>query len=1197
MLGSIFSTIGASLGSRIGKYFGGGILSSIGRYAGSYLGKYAGSYLDKQLFGFADQKSSHGQRTIQKHSNLKASFVLSLAKPGTPIPLSFGKTRLPGQIIWADSIKKTTHTASSSKYFTLPNLAKSTTHYIEHKYFLSFAMCICEGEIQEITRVWNGNEPVNIGQYKFTLHKGTPFQMPDPCIQRKMNAQAPAFRDLAYIVFENLPLEDFGNVIPDLSFEVTRGAATTNNNMLEDLVKSMVMIPGCGEYVYDTIIQRKELLTSQGAVITDKPVNSHNAENIADSVYSLNQLQSICRNIEWVAPVVCWFADSLDIERCSIMPAVEFRDPAARFSTDWQVGPYNRSNAYEITKDARGNPRYGGSVNDASLVRYLQELKRRNLKIMFYPMFFMDIDRKPWRGNLTGSAAHVRDFFRKERGYNEFILHYANLVKDHVDAFIIGSELIGLTKIKAPGNTFPAVDELIRLAGLVKTIVGERVQVSYAADWSEYHHTEGGWFNLDPLWMSPAIDFIGIDAYFPLTNSEGSFITSNDIRAGFDSGEGYDYYIDSTTGVRHDLAPAYAWKNIRYWWENTHRNPDGSNSLWRPRAKKIWFTEYGFPSIDKASNQPNIFFDPDCVSGGVPKHSNGETDFAIQRKAIREFIRFWSTQEYISNMFLWTWDARPYPAWPHMNIWKDGNLWEKGHWVNDKFGTASVASIILEISARCRLDLRHIETTSIDEILGGIVFTSQISGKDAISILRSSYFFDITASSGEKIVFVKRGSLAPVALQGGALVKLSDNSYINETIIAKDQILNKVDIYFTHHLQDYKICYLHINNEEYSNLKTATLRLPMTLSPMEANRIGRLLLKNAASETKLLEFCLPISHIDLEPADFIMLEYGGQEYALRIVGIVISGLVMNVSAIIDDITNYHNIQLSGNRGGQVYQETVDTNLQIVELPVRRYGIDFPHLMVHLNSQARLPLEIRIKSDIAGNPVRIASIAPTNSIAKIVSFDGPIASRTNFCLIDNLSLMEVRGHNLDRFNNNGQWNLMLVDSELIGFKFVRKMRKMNDLYGISHLVRGVYGTERHAKKHQPGSVVTIIAGDATIIPVVRDLTGEVLEFRVGGDIASQDIQFMDQASMPIRALIIRNELKNNNLYLNWVSRNFRSDGWSRVITFPAGFCINVIDQGRVHKFTSSAGTNKIVLDVSALTLSSAYKVDIIQSYTS
>jgi hypothetical protein len=190
-------------------------------------------------------------------------------------------------------------------------------------------------------------------------------------------------------------------------------------------------------------------------------------------------------------------------------------------------------------------------------------------------------------------------------------------------------------------------------------------------------------FNLDPLWASKDIDFIGIDAYFPVTESVLSAITPEEIALGWTKGEGYDYYLDNIDrNIKHPLKKAYAWKNLRYWWENIHKNPNQIVTAWIPRSKPIWFTEFGFPSIDKAPNQPNVFFDPKCIDGGVPHYSNGEIDFSIQRRAIRAFLEYWNTQEYIEQMFLWTWDARPYPTWPHMNVWRDGHLWEKGRWVN-----------------------------------------------------------------------------------------------------------------------------------------------------------------------------------------------------------------------------------------------------------------------------------------------------------------------------------------------------------------------------------------------------------------------------------------------------------------------------------------------------------------------------------
>ncbi|MDG1436541.1 MAG: glycoside hydrolase TIM-barrel-like domain-containing protein [Rickettsiaceae bacterium] len=631
MLGSLFSKFGGAIGNGLG----GGILSTIGRYGGKMLGDHL------------EDKALHRTESSYKFTNIKDGFRITKASYGSPIPLIFGRTRVTGQIIWISNVREQRNTSTTRSHFKSKHLTleKNT---ISLEYYANFAIALCEGEISEIGRVWYNDQVINLGKYNFRLYKGDEKQLPDPLISNLSDEPSPGYRGLAYIVFERLPLADFGDTIPNLSFEVTRKSNAKQDSSVEDLVKSIVIIPGSGEYVYDTKIQKKSTILPSGAVLSTTTINSHNHFNIANSVHSLNQLQTTCENIEWVAPVVCWFGNNIDAKHCTIRPAIEFNDPKVSYSEEWSVGGYNRSNAYEISKDELQNPLYGGSVNDASVIRYLEEIKSRNLKVMFYPMFFLDTAQKPWRGHVTTDPENIRNFFRKNEGYNKFILHYAHLVKNHIDAFVIGSELIGLTKVR-DGTTFPAVNELIELARQVKEIVGENVQVTYAADWSEYHHTTGGWYNLDPLWACPYIDFIGIDAYFPVTKSMSSAITPEELAEGWISGEGYDYYVDYANNTQHQLQPEYAWKNIRFWWENTHTNPDGSLTPWQPRSKPIWFTEFGFPSIDKASNQPNVFFDPKCLDGGSPRHSNGTIDFSIQRKAIRAFLEYWKTQEYIGG--------------------------------------------------------------------------------------------------------------------------------------------------------------------------------------------------------------------------------------------------------------------------------------------------------------------------------------------------------------------------------------------------------------------------------------------------------------------------------------------------------------------------------------------------------------------
>jgi hypothetical protein len=393
--------------------------------------------------------------------------------------------------------------------------------------------------------------------------------------------------------------------------------------------------------------------------ITNK--NVHTEKNESNAVVALNQLKENLPQVKWVAPVINWFATSLDARECQILPGVEFQADNVRTSPDiWKVAGFERHNAHLITQKNR-SPIYGGTTNDASILRYLKELKDRRYKVMLYPMMLVDKPEKPWRGRMyANSAQDINNFFDGSNGYKKFIIHYANLAKGHVDAFVIGSELIGLTKFKTQDNQFPAIDKLIELAGDVRRILGKDVKISYGADWSEYHHTDGGWYHMDKLWASPDIDFVGIDAYFPLTDGNNTVVDHKEVMRGWDSGEGFDYYLDHT-GNKHPLSKEYAWKNIAWWWENVHFNPDGKQTQWQPKSKKIWFTEVGFPSIDCATNQPNVFFDPYSSESAVPKHSKGKIDFYAQKVGLLATELRWRNSEMIEHKFIWAWDARPYP--------------------------------------------------------------------------------------------------------------------------------------------------------------------------------------------------------------------------------------------------------------------------------------------------------------------------------------------------------------------------------------------------------------------------------------------------------------------------------------------------------------------------------------------------------
>jgi GTA TIM-barrel-like domain/Putative phage tail protein len=1145
MLGQIFGAIGGFLGK---EFFGGGILSSIGRFAGKALG----DYLEKQ---------DYEPEEFFNFKNVRDSFGIAVASYGTSIPLVFGSVRIDGKIIWTSQIKRVGIQTTDKSYFTGSSDTKAIHHNTEFEYYLSFAVAICEGEVTEIARIWVDNDLINIGNYKFRLYKGTKNQLPDPLIASLSNGKATAYRDLAYIVFEDVNLNDFGNKIPIFSFEVTRKANIALNPALEDMVKSIVMIPGTGEYVYDTIVQHKIIKSFNNTPVSKQVINSHNYHNIANAVYSLNQLKTVCSNVEWVSPVVCWFGDSLDAAQCLIRPAVEFNDANIDYTESWRVAHYTRSTAPVVSRDNQNNPKYGGTINDASVVRYLRELKSRKLKVMFYPMFFLDVDKKPWRGHLTGTPAAVKEFFCKEWGYNNFILHYAELAKDHIDAFVIGSELIGLTKVAESPGVYPAVDLLTTLAQKVKAIVGTKVAVTYAADWSEYHHTDGGWYNLDQLWASPYIDFVGIDAYFPVTRTTNSNITPEEIVAGWEKGEGWDYYFDDRRNKK-PLAPEYAWKNPGYWWGNYHVNPDGKRTEWRPKNKKIWFTEFGFPSIDKATNQPNVFFDPLCSDGGEPIYSTGEIDFSIQRKSIKAFIEYWRQKPYVGRMFLWTWDARPYPAWPHMNFWRDGYLWEKGHWVNNKFGAASIAAIILEISRRCLIDTDKVDVSSLDENIEGFVIDRAISANEAIDFLRICYFFDIK-TVGDHINFVKRAGVAPYSLTSEELLKISDNSYLEEQAIGKASIISKLAIYFIDHSNEYKSSYIYINNENFTSKAIVAVKLPIVLSFSESERIGRMILNNAAIEDKVVKFIIPITSMQYEPADLITFTYLNQAYQIRIISIAVSGLARQITGIIDALESYY-IPVAKTKLEIPDIEKKEIELHILDLPVN-FDLAKPHLVAYLSGNKARDLYGAVL-DNNPNYHKLQTLTPGAVVGIVVGFAANPSA--NVFVIDEISNFTVFCRDFTTFS---EWNLCLIGNEIIRFKNWEKIE--DNLYKISSLIRGISGTENFIKTHNNSERFIILNSPSNIIEISSKLESKAAVFKLNNNSNIRSMYFLNKSTKLLAPYIKQSVFVNNHLFLGLQERSHIDDWSSQPIKKKCHYIIQV-DNTTILKTED----NEIIIDL-------------------
>ena len=111
---------------------------------------------------------------------------------------------------------------------------------------------------------------MNLDGVTMRVHLGDEDQDADPFIAAKMGAaNTPAYRGTAYVVFEELPLERFGNRLPQLSFEVFR--PILDGETAESLVRAVTLIPASGEFAYATDVVRREVGESDDRRRTSTP--------------------------------------------------------------------------------------------------------------------------------------------------------------------------------------------------------------------------------------------------------------------------------------------------------------------------------------------------------------------------------------------------------------------------------------------------------------------------------------------------------------------------------------------------------------------------------------------------------------------------------------------------------------------------------------------------------------------------------------------------------------------------------------------------------------------------------------------------------------------------------------------------------------------------------------------------------------
>jgi len=896
------------------------ILSSVGTALGGpiggALGKLAGSLVDRAAIEALTPARVVGRNLLGLQLNSTAE--------GAPMACAFGRVRAAGQIVWAANFKQ-------KKVAVATGGGKGGPNVETYSYSLSFAVAVCEGPIDGFGQVWADGQAMDMTGVTMRTYLGDELQTVDPLIEA-IEGTAPAYRGVAYVVFEDLVLDDYGARPPELSFEVfRRPVAPGGPPRLEDRLTGVCLIPGAGEFVLatETVLRRDGLTVSTAE-------NVNNPGGRPDLLVSLDQLQAQLPHVDTVTLVVAWFGSDLRCGSCAIRPGVEA--PAkSTIPIDWSVGGLARADAHLISTSG-GGPAFGGTPADATVLQAIAELKARGLKVFLYPFVMMDIPpgnalpdpyggaeqaAYPWRGRITGAAGsdqtgaaatQVTAFFGaatpadftasggsvsysgpSEWSFRRFILHHAALAQaaGGVDGFVMGSEMRGLTTLRSDASTYPAVAALKTLAADCRAMLGETCELGYSADWSEYfgHQPADGsgdvFFHLDPLWSDPALSFVGVDWYPPITDwRDGS--DNLDADAGFGGmhdpaylsariagGEDFDwFYASPAARLAQTRTPitdgaygepwVYRAKDLVNWWSNAHHDrPAGVRSAtptaWTPQSKPIRLIEFGCPAVDKGANAPNLFIDPKSAESALPPFSTGAQDDVGQRLALEAILTHFADPAsnpvstayggpMVASLSAWCWDARPFPDFPaRSEVWADAPDWALGHWLNGRAGAGQLPDLLAALMARGGIDPSAYDVSGAEGSCTGYVIDRPGPIADAIEPLTRAYPFDM-AERGGLITAVDRDGAAVLTLTADTLALPDEAPSDRQAARTLKPAPDVIRVRYVDQGADYQTATAAAMAEIPLGGGTSDLDLPIVMGREDAERIAARLLRRLHAE-------------------------------------------------------------------------------------------------------------------------------------------------------------------------------------------------------------------------------------------------------------------------------------------------------------------------------------------------------------
>jgi hypothetical protein len=465
------------------------------------------------------------------------------------------------------------------------------------------------------------------------------------------------------------------------------------------------------------------------------------------------------------------------------------------------------------------------------------------------------------------------------------------------------------------------------------------------------------------------------------------------------------------------------------------------------------------------------------------------------------------------GIHLWTWDARPWPAFPALaDVWADGLNWTLGHWLNGRLGATTVGALIGAILRDH--DFTAFDVEGLDRVVAGAVIDRPMAARAALAPLVEA--FDVIVSDrGSRLVFTDADTppVATITPDGRVDVDEGRGALVRWTRTQDSELPIEVRLGYRDVERDFSSAVAASRRLEGATRHVVELDVAVLADAETMSRAADAALFARWAGRERVAFALPPSQLALQPGDVVTVVEGTAATEVVIEEIEDAGTRLVAARALDR-------EIARRRGRRRTRADASRRSGGRTVALAQYGapvaviLDLP--AIDADVPAERPFAAAFARPWSGGVVversrdgdgfaAMATLTRPARIGTLVEPLGPgpegawdrggrivvriatgLEARTDDTVLAGANLAAVKAE-------NGAWELLqFTDAELVAA----------DTYALSMLLRAQYGTEdAMAAGHAAGAPVVVIDRALAALPVARDELGTPFVWRstpAGGD---------------------------------------------------------------------------------------------------